>query len=97
MKKLILAISLAVICSSASVGQSQTNGNASASNDTSVSKQGKQVNIQSGTQVSAQLENALDVRHAKPGDRVVMKTLQPIKQNGQTVVPKGFAPGRSRD
>lgn len=89
MKKLIFVISLAVICSSAGAGQSQSNGNASASNDSSASKQGKQINIQSGTQVAAKLEHALDVRHAKPGDRVVMKTLQPIKQNGQTVVPKG--------
>jgi hypothetical protein len=89
MKRFILAISLAVICSSASFGQSRTSGIANANNDTSASKQGKPINIQSDTQVSAQLENALDVRHAKPGDRVVMKTAQPIKQNGQTVVPKG--------
>ncbi len=90
MRKLIPAISLAAICAATGVAQqSQPSGNASASSNTSASKQGRQVNIQSDTQVSAQLENTLDVRRVKPGDRVVMKTLQPIKQNGQTIVPKG--------
>jgi hypothetical protein len=90
MKKLIPAISLAAICAATGVAQtSQSSGSASASSNTSASKQERQVNIQSDTQVSAQLENTLDVRRVKPGDRVVMKTLQPIKQNGQTIVPKG--------
>ena len=90
MRKLIPAISLTVICAVAVVAQnSQSSGNASAGSNTSASKQGRHVNIQSDTQVSAQLENTLDVRHVKPGDRVVMKTLQPIKQNGETIVPKG--------
>jgi len=90
MRKLIFAISLAVICATASFAQTaRSSSSASASSNSSVSKQGRQVNIQSDTQVAAQLENTLDVRHAKPGDRVVMKTLQPIKQNGETIVPKG--------
>jgi hypothetical protein len=90
MKKFILAFSLAAIC--ATIGYAQTSSSKAsgeAGSDNSVSKQGRQLHIQSDTQVNAQLENSLDVRHAKPGDRVVMKTLQPIKQNGRTVVPKG--------
>ncbi len=67
----------------------ETRGTANASNTTSASKQGRQVNLQSGTQLNAQLENTLDARHAKTGDRVVMKTTQAIKQDGQVVVPKG--------
>ena len=90
MKQLIFAISLALIGATSGFAQgSKTSADASGSSNTSVSKQGRQVQIQSDTQVSAQLEDSLDVRHAKPGDRVVMKTLQPIKQNGQTIVPKG--------
>ena len=90
MKKFIFALSLAVMCAVPGVAQySQSSGNASATGKASASKQDRQVNIESDTQVSAQLENTLDVRRVKPGDRVVMKTLQPIKQNGQTVVPKG--------
>jgi len=91
MRKLIFAISLATIFSSAALAQggAGTSANSAASNNTSASKQGQQVNIASDTQVSAQLENSLDVKRAKPGDRVVMKTLQPIKENGRTIVPKG--------
>jgi hypothetical protein len=90
MKKFIFALSLAMMCAVPGVAQySQSSGNASAVGKTSVSKQDRQVNIESDTQVSAQLETTLDVRRVKPGDRVAMKTLQPIKQNGQTVVPKG--------
>jgi len=39
--------------------------------------------------LTAQLENTIDARHAKAGDRVVLKTTQAIKQDGQVVVPKG--------
>jgi len=90
MRKIIFAITLAVICATTALAQkARSTGSAGAAGDTSVSKRGQQVSIQSDTQVAAQLENTLDVRHAKPGDRVVMKTLQPIRQNGQTIVPKG--------
>src|SRR5205823_345506 len=66
-----------------------TTGDASASNDSSISKQGRQVNLQSNTQLAAQLENSLDARHAKIGDRVALKTTQAVKQNGEVIVPKG--------
>ena len=61
----------------------------SANSQASVEPQGRQIALQSGTQLAAQLENSLDVRHAKAGDRVVLKTTQAIKQNGQTVIAKG--------
>lgn len=90
MKKLFLAISLVgALFGSAWSQQTNTRGSSTANNDTSVRKQGRQVELQSGTQVAAQLENTLDVRHAKPGDRVVLKTTQAVKQDGHVVVPKG--------
>src|SRR5262249_49354797 len=90
MNKLIFAITLAAICATVAFGQTaKSNASANANGNASVSKQGQQLAIQSDTQVTAQLENTLDVRRAKSGDRVVMKTLQPIKQNGQTIIPKG--------
>jgi len=73
----------------ASGQKTETRARTTGNNDTSVSKQGRQVNLQSGTQLAAQLENSLDARNAKPGDRVVLKTVSAIKQNGETVVPKG--------
>jgi hypothetical protein len=69
--------------------QAETRGSATANNDTSVKKQGRQIDLQSGTQIAAQLENTLDARRAKPGDRVVLKTIQAVKQEGHVVVPKG--------
>jgi hypothetical protein len=90
MKKILLVISLTIAMAGVALAQTaETRGSTSVSNTTSASKQGRQVNLQSGTQLAAQLENTLDARHAKAGDRVVMKTTQAVKQNGEVVVPKG--------
>jgi hypothetical protein len=94
MKKTILGLSLAIAMAGVALGQTtSTRSRTVTSNETSASKsaskQGRQVNLQSGTQLAAQLENSLDARHAKPGDRVVLKTVSAVKQNGETVVPKG--------
>src|SRR5713101_329985 len=90
MKRLLLGISLIVAVSAVAMAQkTNTRGSASASNQTSAQKQGRQIDLQSGTQLAAQLEGTLDARHVKPGDRVVLKTTQAVKQNGQVVVQKG--------
>jgi hypothetical protein len=90
MKKLVLAISLSMAVAGFALGQkAESRGSAKASSDTSVKQQGRQIDLQSGTQLSAQLENTLDARHAKPGDRVVLKTIQAVKQDGKVIVPKG--------
>lgn len=90
MKRLLLiGLTLAV---SAGVGfgqKTKTSGNASTSNEASVSKQGREVNLASNTALAAQLENSLDARRAKVGDTVVLKTTQAVKQNGEVIVPKG--------
>ena len=90
MKQLFLAISLVVAVAGLAWGQkAETRGSATANNDTSVKKQGRQIDLRSGTQIAAQLENTLDARRAKPGDRVSLKTIQAVKQDGHVVVPKG--------
>src|SRR6267142_2486020 len=90
MKKIILGLSLTIATAGVALGQTtSTRSRTVANNETSASKQGRQVNLQSGTQLAAQLENSLDARRAKPGDRVVLKTVSAVKQNGETVVPKG--------
>jgi hypothetical protein len=90
MKTLLLTISLALVTAAPAIAQTtDTRGNASAGNSSSISKQGRQVDLQSNTQLAAQLENSLDARHAKVGDRVALKTTQAVKQNGAVVVPKG--------
>jgi len=90
MKRFVLAVLLSIALAGLAVGQkAESRGNASAGSNASASKQGRQIDLQSGTQLSAQLENTLDARHAKPGDRVVMKTTQALKQDGRVIVPKG--------
>src|SRR5258707_12033620 len=90
MKKILLAISFVITMAGFAWGQrAETRGSATANSDTSIRKDGRQIDLQSGTQIAAQLENTLDARRAKPGDRVVLKTLQAVKQDGHVVVPKG--------
>jgi hypothetical protein len=90
MKRLPFLI-LMVAISAGLVQAQKTNasGSAAASNEAAVSRQGRQANLQSNTQLAAQLENSLDARHAKVGDRVALKTTQAVKQNGEVIVPKG--------
>jgi hypothetical protein len=45
--------------------------------------------ILTGTSLEAQLQSVIDVRKSSVGDEVVLKTTKAIKQNGETVVPKG--------
>ncbi len=59
-------------------------------NDTaSGSSSGRGVVLNSGTHIEGQLQNSVDVKRAKVGDQVVLKTTKSVKQAGQTVVPKG--------
>lgn len=90
MKRLLLIVLTLAVSTTVAVAQkTKTSGNASAGNETSVSKQGREVNLASNTALAAQLENSLDVRRAKAGDTVVLKTTQALKQNGEVIVPKG--------
>ncbi len=90
MRKALLSITF-ILALSAIVSAQQTRSRVTSNvnNETSVQKQGRQIDLQSATQLAAQLEGSLDARHAKVGDRVVLKTVQAIKQNGETVIPKG--------
>jgi hypothetical protein len=92
MKRNFMAAVLALACALTVVAQKQqTKGSAQVANDTSASAtQGnKNLKLDSGTKVSGQLQNTLDVRKAKVGDQVVLKTTNAVKQGGQTVVNKG--------
>ena len=90
MNRTLLIFVLVIFCVSAIAAQtSETRASGSARGTTAVSQSGKAANIQSGTQLAAQLENTLDVRKARVGDRVVLKTTEAIRANGQTVVGKG--------
>jgi hypothetical protein len=84
------ALALAA-CATLSLAQTQTSARAraSAEHSTSVSQQGHQLDIASGTQLNGELQNTLDVSKARVGDRVLLKTTEAVRSNGQTVVKKG--------
>jgi hypothetical protein len=92
MNKVILAISLVLICISQGYSQTaQTRARTSSSSEAGASANGpgKTVNIASGTRLAGELKNTIDVRKAKVGDEVVLTTTQAIKSEGRTIVNKG--------
>ncbi len=68
----------------------QISGSASASSDTSASAQAGQnsASLSSGTIIQSELSGSLDAKKNKEGDRVVARTTQDVKQDGQVVIPK---------
>jgi uncharacterized membrane protein len=91
MRRNFLAACMAL---AACVGVSQaqttdTSARAGADSATSVSKQGRQLDIASGTRLTAQLQNTLDVNKARVGDKVLLKTTEAIKSNGEVIAKRG--------
>jgi hypothetical protein len=92
MNKVIWTTCLVLICTLYVYSQTaQTRARTSASGEAAASANGsgKTVNIASGTRLAAELQNTVDVRKAKVGDEVVLKTTEAIKSEGRTVVSKG--------
>jgi hypothetical protein len=92
MKRSILALSLTFACGIAAYSQTaETRASGEATNQTSVATKqtNKSINLESGTRVAAELQSAIDVRKAKVGDQVILKTTEAIKSGGRIVVSKG--------
>jgi hypothetical protein len=92
MKKTIWAFSVILAYALVTHGQrAETQATGDASNQTSatVSKSNKSINLESGTRLTAELQNTIDVRKARVGDKVVVRTTKAIKSEGRTVVSKG--------
>jgi len=78
-------------------GSSSVNGSASgsgsASSKTNVSRKkgnnGRTLSLDSATSIAGELQSTLDAKHAQVGDQVILKTTKAIKQNGETIIPKG--------
>ncbi|HKR02563.1 MAG TPA: hypothetical protein VJT09_17935 [Pyrinomonadaceae bacterium] len=88
MSKYVLTIALVIASACAAFAQ-ETTANGSASATGNVAAEGRAVNLGAGTRVMAQLQNTLDVRRAKVGDQVLLKTTEAIKSQGRTIVNKG--------
>src|SRR5258705_616925 len=92
MNRMVLVIAAVFVCSATSFSQiadTRSRTAADANARTSASKAGRNVSIESGTHLAGELQNTIDVRKAKVGDEVVLKTTQAIKSEGRTVVNKG--------
>lgn len=86
-QKVFIAVLLLTFAASAQA--QDTRARAGAESATSIKRDGGQLDIASGTRLTAQLQNTLDVSRARVGDKVVLKTTEAIKSNGETLVKKG--------
>lgn len=89
MKKMLAAVVVLTCFSAINAQTSETKASGDVANTTAASVEKNAVELQSGTRLAAQLQNTLDVRKAKVGDEVILRTTQAIKSHGRTVVPKG--------
>ena len=90
MKRVFLLLGLSLACSLvASAQKAQSKASGAASNQTSASASHSGINLASGTNLTGELQDTVDVRQAKIGDQVMLKTTQAIKSGGRTVVGKG--------
>jgi hypothetical protein len=85
-RTLLIATLIFATCAAAPAQTSHTKAGATTSTS---ARAGDALQIASGTQLAAQLEQTLDVRRARVGDEVVLKTTDAIKSNGQTIVKRG--------
>lgn len=97
MKKTIYLIGLVLALTVAAFGQqpsksasSKVSGHANGDASATGSAAGTAGSmIAAGTSLEAQLQSMIDVKKSKVGDQVILKTTKAIKQNGETIVPKG--------
>jgi len=97
MKNLLLTMFIIAAAGTATLGQRQSTGRVggnssqSASGSASATAAGNSGNLSlaEGTVLQGELQKTLDVKSARPGDQVLLKTTRDIKQNGRTVVSKG--------
>lgn len=66
----------------------QASGSASNSTSASANADQNSASLSSGTSINSELLTSLDARKSKPGDRVVARTTQDVKQDGQVVIQK---------
>ena len=87
MKKIFWVLGAIIVLNLAGSAQDQKKAADGSHDKKAVAKQSS--SISSTTNIKAQLQNSLDVRRAKVGDQVLLKTTKSIKENGETIVPKG--------
>ena len=88
MKKIYLSFSLILAAGTVCIAQTSTSTR-SAGSTASTIQGGKVFSSATNAAVDAQLQKSIDVKKAQVGDEVILKTTRAIKQNGETIIPKG--------
>jgi len=88
-RQTFFAAALLLAAAAPAVTSAQTGATARAEHSTSVAREGKQLDIASGTRLTAELQGTLDASRARVGDRVVLKTTEAVRAGGGTVLKKG--------
>jgi hypothetical protein len=89
-KRLFLLCITLMLCAAMSMAQGQNAGaTIDGSSKTAANQNGKAIQLESGTQLVAQLQNMIDVRKVKEGDQVILKTTRAIQSNGEVIIKKG--------
>lgn len=92
MFKSALSLGLAAaLCMAVSAQNTSTksSGKVSGKDSTTVSKGDKSIGLNGATDISATLQNSLNVERAQVGDEVILKTKKAVKENGQVIIEKG--------
>lgn len=87
MKRTIYVLAVFVLFVSALSAQTMRTAKSTSVNAESQSS--ADLAVASGTTVAGKLQESLDVRKAKVGDQVILKTTSAVKQDGQVVIDKG--------
>jgi len=66
-----------------------TQSTANAKAGANANAQSPGITLDSGSQISAEMTSALDLKKAKPGDSFKMKTSKPVKSQGKEIISKG--------
>ena len=89
MKRTLKSVIVLVACSTVILAQQAETRTGTVASSESSAAANKNVTIQSGTHIRGELQKTIDVRNAKVGDRVVLKTTETIKSEGRKLVNKG--------
>jgi hypothetical protein len=65
------------------------NANANANARANANAQWSSITLNAGSEISAEMASALDLKKARPGDSFKMKTTKPVKSQGQEIISKG--------
>lgn len=67
----------------------RANANANANARANANAQWSSITLNAGSEISAEMTSALDLKKAKPGDSFKMKITKPVKSQGKEIVSKG--------